>query len=75
MMEEYTRNRDKFYEHAAILHKENTEQHTVLMDKVTELEKFKNKWTMYIMLLLAFGAGTGWLGHLNIPVILKFLGL
>jgi hypothetical protein len=27
------------------------------------------------MLLLAFGAGTGWLGHLNVPLILKFVGI
>jgi hypothetical protein len=25
--------------------------------------------------LLAFGAGTGWMGHLNLPLILKFVGL
>ena len=75
MMDEYTRNRDKFYEHADILHKENTAQHTVLMGKVTELEKFKNKWTMYVMLLLAFGAGTGWMGHIDFKTLIKLLGL
>jgi uncharacterized coiled-coil DUF342 family protein len=75
MMEEYTRNRDKFYEHAATLHKENTDQHTVLMGKVTELEKFKNKWTTYAIVALAFAAGTGWLNAVNLPQILKFLGL
>jgi chromosome segregation ATPase len=75
MMEEYSRNRDKFYEHADVLHKENTAQHTVLMGKVTELEKFKNKWTMYVMLLLAFGAGTGWVGHIDFKTLLKLLGL
>ena len=75
MMEEYNRNRDKFYEHADVLHKENTAQHTVLMGKVTELEKFKNKWTMYVMLLLAFGAGTGWMGHIDFKTLLKLLGL
>ena len=50
-------------------------QHAELASKITDLEKFKNKGTMYIMILLAFGAGTGWVGHLNLPAILKFLGL
>jgi hypothetical protein len=50
-------------------------QHAELASKITDLEKFKHKGTMYIMILLAFGAGTGWVGHLNLPVILKFLGL
>jgi hypothetical protein len=61
-------------QHAELAHKlSNT--HTELDGKIGDLEKLKNKWTMYIMILLAFGAGTGWAGHLNMPVILKFLGL
>jgi hypothetical protein len=27
------------------------------------------------MILLAFGAGTGWLGHVNAAQLLKFIGL
>jgi hypothetical protein len=50
-------------------------QHAELASKIKDLEGVKNKWTMYFMVLLAFGAGTGWMGHLNLPVILKFLGL
>jgi uncharacterized coiled-coil protein SlyX len=50
-------------------------QHAELASKIGDLEKVKNKWTMYMMVLLAFGAGTGWVGHLNLPVILKFLGM
>jgi SMC interacting uncharacterized protein involved in chromosome segregation len=46
-----------------------------LTTKIENLEKIKNKWTMYVMLLLAFGAGTGWMGHLDIKTIIKFLGL
>ena len=50
-------------------------QHSELAAKIGDLEKIKNKYTMYMMVLLAFGAGTGWMGHLNLPLILKFLGL
>lgn len=54
---------------------ESTNQHTELAGKINELEKVKSKYTMYLMILLAFGAGTGWAGHLNLPMILKFVGL
>lgn len=57
------------------MRKESTDQHSVLAGKVSDLEKVKSKYTMYMMILLAFGAGTGWAGHLNLPIILKFLGL
>jgi hypothetical protein len=50
-------------------------QHGELANKIGDLEKLKNKYTMYMMVILAFGAGTGWLGHLNIPMILKFVGI
>jgi phage shock protein A len=50
-------------------------QHDALAAKINDLEKIKNKYTMYMMVLLAFGAGTGWMGHLNLPLILKFVGL
>lgn len=75
MLDEYRTNRDKFYEHANKLNLEQTAQHNQLAGKITELEKVKNKWTMYAMVALAFAAGTGWLNALNFPHILKFLGL
>jgi hypothetical protein len=52
-------------------------QHGELAAKIGDLEKIKNKWTMYGMLGMAFIAGTGWLsGHsINVPHLLKFLGL
>ena len=43
--------------------------------QINDLEKVKNKWQQYVMILLAFGAGTGWLGHVNAAQILKFIGL
>jgi chromosome segregation ATPase len=52
-------------------------QHSELAAKIGDLEKVKNKYTTYAMLGMAFIAGTGWLsGHsLNVPHLLKFLGL
>ena len=50
-------------------------QHAELAAKIGDLEKVKNKWQQYVMVLLAFGAGTGWLGHVNAAQILKFIGL
>lgn len=50
-------------------------QHTEIFDKISDLEKFKNKATMYTMAALAFAAGTGWLNSVSFPHILKFLGL
>ena len=54
---------------------ESNSQHSELAGKINDLEKIKNKSTMYMMILLAFGAGTGWMGQLNLPLILKFVGL
>jgi len=50
-------------------------QHTDLYNKISELEKVKNKFTTYAMVGLAFAAGTGWINAVNFPHILKFLGL
>jgi uncharacterized coiled-coil protein SlyX len=54
---------------------ESTKQHNELAGKIGDLEKVKNKYTTYMMILLAFGAGTGWVGHINLPLILKFFGM
>ena len=75
MQNQYFNNSDKFFAHVDKQHEEQCAQHNELAGKIGELEKFKNKWTMYVMVLLAFGAGTGWLGHLNVPMIMKFVGL
>jgi len=50
-------------------------QHAELAAKIGDLEKIKNKYTMYAMAALAFAAGTGWLNSVNFPHVLKFLGL
>ena len=75
MQEEYRANSGKYFEHADKLHAEDVETHSKLASRIGELEKLKNKYTMYAMVGLAFAAGTGWMGHLNLPLILKFVGL
>ena len=50
-------------------------QHDELAAKINDLERVKNKYTMYAMAALAFAAGTGWLNSVNFPHVLKFLGL
>jgi len=75
MQDEYRANSSKFFEHAEKLHAEDIATDEKLAVKIAELEKAKNKWTMYIMVALAFAAGTGWLNAVQFPHILKFLGL
>lgn len=54
---------------------ESTIQHTELASKIESLEKQKQKLTMYGMIGLAFIAGLGWTGQLNITTITKFFGI
>jgi predicted nuclease with TOPRIM domain len=77
MQDEYRANSQKFFEHSDKLHAEDVATHSKLADRIGELEKIKTKWQQYVMLLLAFAAGTGWLsGHsINAPQLLKFIGL
>jgi len=75
MTNEYRANAKAYYDHADKLNQEQSAQHAELAGKISELEKFKNRGQMYLMALLAFIAGTGWLGHLNLPTLLKFIGL
>lgn len=75
MQEEYRANSGKYFEHADKLHAEDITTHGKLSDRIGELEKIKNKYTMYVMVALAFAAGTGWLNSVSFPHIVKFLGL
>jgi len=72
---EYRINSQKFFDHADRLHAEDVATHGKLGSRIEELEKVKNKYTMYAMIALAFAAGTGWLNSVSFPHILKFLGL
>jgi hypothetical protein len=75
MQEEYRANSNKYFEHADKLHAEDIVTHEKMGSRISELEKVKNKYTMYAMAILAFAAGTGWLNAVSFPHILKFLGL
>lgn len=75
MTDEYRTNATAYYAHADKLNAQQSDQHQELASKITELEKFKQKWMMYVMILLAFGAGTGWFDKLNISQLIKFVGL
>ena len=75
MQDEYRINSGRFFEHADKLHAEDQTAHSKLASRIGELEKVKNKYTMYAMIALAFAAGTGWLNAVQFPHILKFLGL
>ena len=50
-------------------------QHAELAAKIGDLEKIKSKYTMYAMIGLAFAAGAGWVNSVNLPHLLKLLGL
>jgi len=75
MLDEYRSSRSNFYEHANKLHAEGTAQHNELAGKLNELEKQKHKFTLYIMMGLAFAAGAGWIGHVDVKTLLRFVGL
>jgi chromosome segregation ATPase len=75
MQNEYRTNSQRFFEHADRLHAEDVETHSKLAGRIGDLEKLKNKYTTYAMMILAFAAGTGWIGHMDLAKILKFVGL
>ena len=75
MQEEYRANSVKYFEHAEKLHAADGVIHDKMDTRLDDLEKAKSKITMYIMVALAFAAGTGWLNAVSFPHILKFLGL
>lgn len=54
---------------------ESSNQHNELAGKIKELEKQKQKLMSYGMIALAFIAGLGWTGQLNIQTIFKFFGI
>jgi chromosome segregation ATPase len=75
MQEEYRVNSVKYFEHSEKLHAADGVVHDKMDNRLSDLEKTKNKYTMYAMVLLAFAAGTGWLNSVQFPHLLKFLGL
>jgi len=75
MQDEYRSNSVKYFEHAEKLHAADGVIHDKMDARLDALEKVKNKITMYMMVVLAFAAGTGWLNSVSFPHILKFIGL
>jgi len=75
MTDEYRDNAKSYYEHADKLNAQQSAQHAELAGKIKELEKIRNKGMVYGMALLAFLAGSGVAGHLNLGAILKFVGI
>ena len=75
MQDEYRVNSVKYFEHSDKLHAADGAVHDKMNSRLEDLEKVKNKYTMYGMVALAFAAGTGWLNAVSFPHILKFLGL
>jgi predicted nuclease with TOPRIM domain len=67
--------RDGIMEQLSKMHDASCAQHNELAGKVKEIQTFKNKVSMYIMVTLAFAAGTGWLNAVSFPHILKFMGM
>ena len=57
------------------MHADSCAQHTELAGKIKEMERTKDKLMVYGMLGLAFIAGLGFTGELNILTIAKFFGL
>lgn len=54
---------------------ESTSQHNELAGKIKDLEKQKQKLMTYGLVGMAFVAGLGWTGQLNIQTIFKFFGI
>jgi len=70
MTSEYRANAANYYQHANKLNAQQTEQHNELADKISELEKFKQKWLWTSAGALAI---LGWVsGHMDLVV--KILG-
>jgi flagellar capping protein FliD len=57
------------------MHEASCLQHDTLANKISDLEKTKQKYTMYGMMALAFIAGAGWFDKLDAGIILRFFGL
>jgi uncharacterized phage infection (PIP) family protein YhgE len=66
--------RDLLTEKLSEMSQASDAQHNDLYKKINELEQSKNKLMMYGMVGMAFIAGLGWTGQLNLQTILKFFG-
>ena len=67
--------RDEVTKQLTVMHDEACRQHSSLAGKIDLLEKQKNKIMMYCVVAMAFVAGLGWTGQLNLQTIFKFFGM
>ena len=69
------RTRDSLSETLQAMRNESSLQHNELAGKIKDLEKQKQKLMTYGLVGMAFIAGLGWTGQLNIQTLFKFFGL
>lgn len=69
------RTRDTLAETLKAMREESTAQHNELAGKVAAVEKTKDKLMLYTAMGGAFLAGAGWLGHIDVKMLFKFLGM
>jgi uncharacterized coiled-coil DUF342 family protein len=50
-------------------------QHDDITKEIKALKDVKDKWIKYFLAAMAFAVGAGWINAINLPTILKFLGL
>lgn len=67
--------RDGLTEKLNHMYEASCTQHAELGKKLNDLEKSKNKMMMYGMVGMAFVAGLGFTGELNMLTIAKFFGI
>jgi DNA repair exonuclease SbcCD ATPase subunit len=53
----------------------SNDQHADLAKEIKALKEVKDKWIKYSLAAMAFAVGAGWVNNVNLPHILKFLGL
>ena len=58
-----------------IIHDDSCKQHDELAGKIKDLEKQKQKLMTYGLVGMAFVAGLGWTGQVNIQTLFKFFGI
>jgi hypothetical protein len=58
-----------------IIHDDSCKQHNELAGKIKDLEKQKQKLMTYGLVGMAFLAGLGWTGQVNIQTLFKFFGI
>jgi len=73
MLTEYRDNRDRYYARLDQMETEAKQAHSILDDKISNLEKVKNKYALYSIAALAFLAGAGWMTNDNLHKLFKFL--